>query len=67
MPHCPTGQMWSDVLNNPKWGKAFRFFCIYLMNVSDYDGDDEGAIKTHPLMLYSNAEGEQPPVNYLTK
>ncbi len=30
--HCPTEEMWADILTKPKQGKAFHNFCNKLMN-----------------------------------
>ena len=47
----PTEKMYSDVLTNPKQGKAFRIDQAMLMNCSeDYD-DNEERKKTHPSLL----------------
>ena len=36
--HCPTKKMWSDILNKPKTGAAFRKDRAMLMNVPvEYD------------------------------
>ena len=55
--HMGTDKMWSDILNKPKQGKAFRVFRSHVMNCSeDYD-DDVERIKTHPLLLPAEDTG----------
>ena len=49
--HCPTGQMWNDVLNKPKQNLSFRKDRSKLMNVPvEYDNDKE-FLDTHPDLL----------------
>ncbi len=43
--------MWSDVLNKPKQGQAFRKDRAMLMNVSVDYSDDEERRRTHPKLL----------------
>ncbi len=57
--HESTHKMWSDVLNKPKQGKAFREFRGHLMNVpEDYD-DEAEHLNTHPSLLPPADEGEK--------
>ena len=38
--HCPTGEMWADVLTKPLQGRAFRLMRSKLMNCSiDYEDE----------------------------
>ena len=49
--HCPTEKMWSDILNKPKTGAAFRKDRAMLMNVPvEYD-DHVEFCATHPDLL----------------
>ena len=51
--------MWTDGLNNPKQGKAFRvFFSDFIRVPEEYD-DYKERVKTHRLLLNSDAEGRK--------
>ena len=60
--YCPTEEMWADVLNKPKQGKAFRVDRSYLMNVpEDYD-DEAERLQTHPELLPKDEPESVPTV-----
>ena len=41
--HCPTEEMWADILTKPKEGKSFRVFRSNLMNCAeDYSDEKKG-------------------------
>ena len=43
--------MWSDILNKPKQGQAFREFRAFLMNVPTNYDDEVERLRTHADLL----------------